>query len=836
MSEPLHILFIDDQVEETRRFLSNVQGLADVTVRVVDPRLRDELVAALTDPAVQVAFIDRIIQGSGPCLALIEYVLRDRPEMALPAYIVSGVDAPTETADETLVKWRNRVGRWLDVRGALSKPLASADLRGAIASLRQRGHGGVPGATHIGLMQSFQLPARIVSRAEGIQYFKNNSWIWHENQPHFQPDDEGTEFFESWAPPGADPHDPHQRKLTAFRIVTGQFSQVDDLQIAVPFETNPADSVDAHLENIWRLLQIIGFTRMRYYRRRKAPGSGGTLSLHRWFGAPSLKVQSTEGLSWLKQEHGRTVLYTRLDGILAKRFSNYDCGARPRDFIYRNYRVHNYAEAEHDPCYAFWNDVSELEAGAPCLEFPILCRTKGRGADASYEARAIIVADTAGSKPVAHIEDEQVERRAPSLRSHCIELGRLLEEDYDRERSESRERARTFVINNPPQSNDAATFGHFSRALAEEARLITGADIAIVCFKPRTSKSGVVSAVSVNESAQTSYPHAHRLVDRFVTQRNLPILNRAISEGAAQFAQDGLEEAPPDAEIPFRAPRIAIPLKVGGRVVGAIGLADRRPRRFTQRRVDAVVDLADLAALAVEFLSDAASARLWETTLLHEITSQTVSARKALAQSMIERDDPQLDRAAWHMDLMLAAAAGLRGLRGAGNIPHSSTFDPRRSLAEDLKRAARLGEDFAEPKTFQVQRTPCPPASIEASEQIFGYVIRTLLDNALRHGTSPQIKVTQEVSDRVWRLTVVNGGHMSPEEYLYRFEPFVERGTARAGTQTGLAAAKKWTDHFGATLNVANACGKHDGECGCKPRKQSVIAKLAWPLAGSDHS
>lgn len=834
MAEPPHILFIDDQVDETRRFLSNMEGLEleQFTLKVVDPRMRDELAAALTDPAVQVAFIDRIIQGSGTCLASIEHVLRDRPNMALPAYIVSGVDAPTESAAETLRKWREKLGHWLDVRGALSKPLASADLLGAIASLKQRPNGGIPSPDRMQLLQSFQLPARIVSRGEGVQYFKNSSWIWHENQPPFQSNDEGTEFFEAWAPPGADPASPRQRNLTAFRVVTSQFSQNADLQIAVPFEASPADSVDAHLENIWRLLQITGFTRMRYYRRRKAPGSGGILSLHRWFGTPELNVETFKDLSWRKQEGEHTILYSRLDGVLATRFNGYDRPTRPAKFVFKNYRVTSLDPAIQDPTYAYWNAVSDLEAGAPCLEFPILCRTKGRGADTSYEARAIIVADTSGSGPAVAIEDEQVERRAPSLRSHCIELGRLLEEDYDRERSESRERARTFVINNPPQSNDAAAFDRFSRALADEARLITGADITIVCFKAQTSKSGVVNAISLDDRAQAAYPHANRLLHRFVTERNLPILNLAIAEGVAQFAQDGLEQAPPNAEIPFRAPRIAIPLKVGGRVVGAIGLADRRPRRFTQRRVDAVADLADLAALAVEFLSDAASARLWETTLLHEVTSQTLSARKALAESMTDQDDPQLDRAAWRMDLLLAAAAGLRGLRGASNIPPSSKFDPRLFLADDLKRAARLGEDFSRPKTFQVQRTNCPPVAIEASQQIFGYVVRTLLDNAMRHGTSSQIKVAQELADGAWRLTVENTGHMSPDEFLYRFEPFIGRGTARAGTQTGLAAAKKWTEHFGAALSVANACGKHDGECGCKPRSRSVIAKLTWPLAG----
>src|SRR5579875_2278386 len=81
-------------------------------------------------------------------------------------------------------------------------------------------------------------------------------------------------------------------------------------------------------------------------------------------------------------------------------------------------------------------------------------------------------------------------------------------------------------------------------------------------------------------------------------RRDQGLAGRVVASGRPVTVSRG--EAFPDVAGPRVHAAVAVPLRAGGRVIGAIEVVSRRPREFEQREVRLLETFADRVALAVD--------------------------------------------------------------------------------------------------------------------------------------------------------------------------------------------------------------------------------------------
>jgi hypothetical protein len=161
-----------------------------------------------------------------------------------------------------------------------------------------------------------------------------------------------------------------------------RFDDGTRLDIALPLPASGRYSVQEHLRALYEVLRRFGFTRLRYYRRVRVPGSKGLLQLA--FEFPENGRKETNDIS------------REVDGQIAELFESFSRVSMPADLVYR---IVPHSEAkflERDPGVRFWNKRFWSREKPSWVEVPVFCREPtGLG---GVFAAGVMVFDRSGAK------------------------------------------------------------------------------------------------------------------------------------------------------------------------------------------------------------------------------------------------------------------------------------------------------------------------------------------------------------------------------------------------------------------------------------------------------
>jgi CheY-like chemotaxis protein len=821
MTEDTRILFIDDDLA-MRPLVSNLSAATGLSLELRQPQEVEAINAALNHPDLRLVLLDRLLQDGGSLLPVLEDILegqvRDPP---VPTFILSGADFDPVSREAEINDWRAAVGAFLDIRGTLQKPLSTLTLAGVVAGFRRNEDScglspglGAPLDAIEHFVQNLDLPARLLGAAGALHC--NVHWSWDQNFPELNDD---RDFFL----PSPEVGEP--RWLTAYRLSSTTTLDNRRIQIAVslgPYTTEK--TTHDYLNSMWLVLQRMGFSRMRYYRKWEVPDTHGVLSLEWAAGKPALSRVSFPGYENWSPTNGQVGhLSFPADSFVDARF-DHKSGKRPDQFVYRIQARNDEAGAEKSPAIAYVNEVTGLSPDDQWFECPVLWRVEHDGRP-KYETCALIIADKVG-QAVGQITHAEIERKAVSLRNHCIELAENLERQTAARERDARVGARTFFITHSSQLDQRNAFESFIHAITEKAREVSGAEVSTMAWMPRNSADPLILAAAVAPGSETAFPNAKLFENKPMPKTVYPLLGKVFSTKLPVYWQDGV----PDDIVELRNqsgksrddwPRIAIPFRVGDRVVGAIGLVHRSKRYFTRERIDAVNYLAELCAFILDYLGAEESHHEWEIALMHEVRSSGTRALKALSST---GSTPEVDRKAkarWFLAMLLDRSSSYMRLNQSQGARRKEAVHPAICLKREVELAKIVAKDHE--KVIESSLLSGSFPAVDAEPECLPFVIRTLLDNAMHHGTGATINVVEQISAGKWILRVVNFGLMTEADNENKFRPFVIVPNRRQdGSHMALAAARNWVMAHGATLTVEN---EREGQ------SDIVVATVKWPIA-----
>jgi signal transduction histidine kinase len=156
--------------------------------------------------------------------------------------------------------------------------------------------------------------------------------------------------------------------------------------------------------------------------------------------------------------------------------------------------------------------------------------------------------------------------------------------------------------------------------------------------------------------------------------------------------------------------------------------------------------------------------------------------------------------------------------------PRDSLFDAQQVLQFEVEKLVSLANRRHRRFTVSLAQV-C--AVIFADRDLFSFIIRNLLRNAIKHGLEGPVYVSSRVLTGGWSLRIENLGTMTVDEDRLKFVARARvLGWRSDGLHIGLAASKSWCDWYGAKLYVRN--GERDG-------REVVVAELLWPMTAADH-
>lgn len=279
-----------------------------------------------------------------------------------------------------------------------------------------------------------------------------------------------------------------------------------------------------------------------------------------------------------------------------------------------------------------------------------------------------------------------------------------------------------------------------------------------------------------------------------------------------------------DPVIDSQRPLWLVPLRLGARVVGAIGIAGGILSRETREAVSSLVAIAIERASAVEKLTQAEAARESEnlrSALLDSVTHEfrtPLTAIKAAASGLLtgspltqeqNRDlltviDEEADR----LNHLVEEAAEMARL-DAGQVElrweEASIEAPIKAALEDCGQVL-VGH------SVEVKIAPgLPPVRVDV-ERIKAVMLQ-LLENAGKYSPpgSP-VRITAEIQDRNMTVSVSDRGPgIDSFEQSLIFDKFYrgrEHRSSVQGTGMGLAIAKAVVEAHGGTISVTSQLGK----------------------------
>ena len=266
-----------------------------------------------------------------------------------------------------------------------------------------------------------------------------------------------------------------------------------------------------------------------------------------------------------------------------------------------------------------------------------------------------------------------------------------------------------------------------------------------------------------------------------------------------------------------------MPLRMGVRVVGSMGLSGAQFSRETLESMSTLIAIAIERAGAVEKLSKAEAARESEqlrTALLDSVTHEfrtPLTAIKASATSLLSA--PNLDDAQRHELLTVINEESDRLNRLVGEAAEMSQLDANKvelhlgahSMQEAVEDAVEKSKAILAQHPVEVV-LPDDLPTVRIDVDRISEVIAQLLENAAKYSPpeSP-IHVTGEVKNRVMMTSVADRGPgIDDFEQSLIFEKFYRGRNQRLqvqGTGMGLAIAKAIVEAHGGEIGVTSQPG-----------------------------
>ncbi len=189
----------------------------------------------------------------------------------------------------------------------------------------------------------------------------------------------------------------------------------------------------------------------------------------------------------------------------------------------------------------------------------------------------------------------------------------------------------------------------------------------------------------------------------------------------------------------------------------------------------------------------------------HELRTPLQTLTLALASG----GPSALDRARRSVEGMRRTIDALLEFSRAGVAPRGhASADVRRVVADVQEECAPLIEQQHATVDVEVESG----LAVEMDLEHFRTIVRNLVGNALRHGSTPagvRVSVRAAAEDRRVRLEVGDDGPgMPPAALAHLFEPFARGTDAPGGYGVGLATVHRLVEGHGGTIAIETAPGR----------------------------
>jgi len=330
--------------------------------------------------------------------------------------------------------------------------------------------------------------------------------------------------------------------------------------------------------------------------------------------------------------------------------------------------------------------------------------------------------------------------------------------------------------------------------VVDKTRRLAGGDVAVLCLLDPPTQLVTVAATSGNSEAFVSPPEL-------------------LTQSSPEFTVDAMQEAigHEGAHCPILCPgflrsHLAVPLRVGSRVVGGLCVGHRQESRFGEEQVRLLTLLADAGAIALEnaraYERAEQEARLVERERIladiHDGLAQTLSflaLRLDSVQNMIERQD--MSQVPEHLALtqhtIVQAESEMRRLMSSLQAGEEGRLSLQAQLQQAVEQlAAERGLDVE----LRLEFDPPIHDPPEVCEQVRRIVLEALI-NASKHAPRSQVEVTLERQDGQALVCVRDDG-----------QGFRPRAALREHGRFGLKVMQARAERIGGVLDIQSSPGR----------------------------
>lgn len=397
--------------------------------------------------------------------------------------------------------------------------------------------------------------------------------------------------------------------------------------------------------------------------------------------------------------------------------------------------------------------------------------------------------------------------------------------------------------------NSASSLSEMLSTVTEQARIIVGAHQALTTLVLDDSPSGTSTCLSLS-SKYAEYRSLITTPDRFGIGRTVCESNRPV-----RLTQEELEKHPnwnpaaqEEGDLPHRGWLAAPLVSRAGQNIGVIHLSDRHKDNFTPEDEAVLVQLAQLASVAIENL------RLYETAhqaararervlamVSHDLRNPlnaimmggTLLMETPLSKEQMAKQLIAIRRSAEAMNRMIQDLLDVTRMEAG----HLTIAPAPLDVHEVAKSACEMLEPLAMERQLELLcRVPEHLPQVQGDRDRFMQVFSNLIGNAIKF-TAAGGRVTvdaQAARDAVLFSVSDTGPGIQPENVPRVFEPFwqIEHGS-RHGAGLGLPIAKGIIEAHGGRITAESTLGVGTTFHFSVPLAGAETSEVASPLEGS---